>query len=199
MAGQFLTGAVLVASLMAPQAMSKALAQSGKQAREARLVLRVDTLWKAWKSMNLHGVFLLYAPSYRRTTTEVAFMEYVRGMLAITPVDYRIVRIEIFDSGRRARVELDAHTDMAPVGRFRNQLVQYWTLEAGDWYRTVDPPSSPSPADGQPAAIVRPLAPAQQAAGEVEVDGADGPRQPGARPAPSEPGTDRKPGPPPPS
>jgi hypothetical protein len=111
---------------------------------QERLLVRVDAQWNAWKAMNLHGVFMLYAPSYRNTTSELAFNEYAKGMLGIRPLEYKIGKIVLSENGSKAMVHLDAQTDLPPFGTVPNKLVQLWAYEQGDWWRLIDPPAFPT-------------------------------------------------------
>lgn len=127
-----------------------------------RLGARVDAFWKEWQAQNLHALFLLHAPSYRRKTNEASFYELTRGMLGITPVEYKVVGIELSKDGAHAKVTLDAQTIIPPLGQVPNKLIQQWTYERGDWYRLMPSPSapavSPPPSTPGPAPGARPAA-----------------------------------------
>ncbi len=108
-------------------------------ATRERVVVRVEQFWKAWQERNLHQVFLLFAPSYRKGTTETAFYEVSRGLLNITPVSYKIEKIEVAPDRRRAVAHLDARSVILPFGEVPNKLVMEWVYEQGDWYREMKP------------------------------------------------------------
>ena len=130
--------AAMVSVAAAPSAAKK------QPMTQERLLVRVDEQWNAWKGMNLHGVFMLYAPSYRNTTSELAFNEYAKGMLGIRPLEYKIGKVEMSENGAKATVHLDAKTDVPPFGVVPNKLVQLWAYEQGDWWRLIDPPAFPT-------------------------------------------------------
>lgn len=125
-----------------PQNAAAPPGEPSRPVRE-RLLGRVDGFWNAWKDGDLFRIFQLYAPSYRRKTSEAAFYELTRGMLAITPIDYEVAGIEWSDKGRRAVVTLGAHTVIQPFGSVPNRLLQLWVYEEGNWYRIMTPVQVP--------------------------------------------------------
>lgn len=132
------------------QAHSGPGAQAIGPTRE-RLVVRIEQFWKAWQLRNLHQVYLLFAPSYRKDTPETAFYEVTRGMLNISPVAYTIAKIEIDADRRKATAVLDAKSVVLPLGEVPNTLTMRWVYEEGDWYREMTPQEPiipPKPPDG---------------------------------------------------
>ncbi len=109
------------------------------------LTARVQEFWTAWQEHDLHRVFLLYAPSYRRKTSEPAFYEVTRGMLGIHPQEYEIQAVEMSEGGRAATVRIDSFAILPPLGRVPSRLEQRWVYEEGDWYRVMEPFSPPPP------------------------------------------------------
>ena len=119
---------------------------------KTRLIDRVQEFWTAWQEHDLHRVFLLYAPSYRRKTGEPAFYEVTRGMLGIHPQEYEIREVEMSESGRAATVRIDSFAILPPLGRVPSRLEQKWVYEEGDWYRVMEAFSPPPPAPSAGAA-----------------------------------------------
>jgi hypothetical protein len=151
-------GAIAIAALIAstafgltdqkPPTEQKATAAQSDE----RLAKRVDEYFKAWQAQDLHQVFLLYAPSYRKTTTEMAFYEITRGMIGTSPLEYKIAKITRSADNRKAAVTVNARQMIPPLGVVPSRLDFNWVFEAGDWYKLMDPPSGvpqppPSPPD----------------------------------------------------
>lgn len=151
-----LEAAVLVVGMGCASRTSSKQAPPPSPMTKERLAIRVAEFWTAWQEHDLHRVFLLYSPSYRRKTTEPAFYEVTRGMLGINPQEYEIKAVEMSDGGRSAKVSIDSFAIIPPVGRVLSKLEQKWVYEEGDWYRVMDPFSSPpSP---PPGAVAQPSA-----------------------------------------
>jgi hypothetical protein len=162
--GRFCRGAALVLALILNCGGATAAARKARfPMTQERLAARVEVFWKAWQAHDLHRIFLVYAPSYRRKTVEPAFYELTRGMLGIDPVEYKLSKIEMSKDGSRATLILDAQTVIPPLGQVPNKLVQHWVYEEGDWYKLMDSSSSPVPPPGraQPAPTAEPP-PSQQ-------------------------------------
>ena len=140
---------VLAAMVAASNGCTTGVAQNpGSHApmTRTRLIARVKEFWTAWQEHDLHRVYLLYAPSYRRKTNEPAFYEVARGMLGIHPQEYEIQGVEMSEGGRAATVRIDSFAVLPPLGRVPSRLEQKWVYEERDWYRVMEPYSPPLPA-----------------------------------------------------